>query len=121
MSKQREGIKVNLPREVYVNWEKARQGYPHTLFAMGGLAAYLLLDVLTRQELMARIAAVDEGKVSWTHVMEWIERRVTEPPPDLRDLQTADRILRGLGLQPQAPQPADSKNRSSKNPKTPRP
>ena len=64
-------VTVNLPREVEVCWDEVRVGYPHTRFAMAGLAAYILLDEPQQRHLMTLVGAVQEGKAPWSVVEEW--------------------------------------------------
>lgn len=70
----REGIKINLPQDVYRTWDRARTGYPNTMFGMGCLAAFLTLSQVERDELMTRVGFVDEKEQGWDRVLEWAEQ-----------------------------------------------
>lgn len=67
-------VTVNLPADAGKDWDRTRIGYPHTNFAMAGLAAIQLLDSAQWQTLMSLVGAVQERRAAWTEVLAWIEQ-----------------------------------------------
>ncbi len=73
MAKSSEQININLPPDVAKAWDVLRVGYPNTMMAMAGLAAFQLLDKSQVATLMPLLGAVYEKKAGWAEVNSWCE------------------------------------------------
>lgn len=73
---KREPVKINLPAQVFEAWDFARRGYPHTLFSMACLSAFLTLPESERNSLMPIVSRVDETGEGWDRVEEWVQATI---------------------------------------------
>lgn len=75
-------IGINLPGEAARDWKAGGRGYPNTMIALAGFAAWMTLTREQQDDLMSRVGPVYEQRkykddrkktAKWAAVREWWE------------------------------------------------